>query len=43
MKQIISLEGIVRSILPSLQETGQASKDLNLPIDRRKVILSYKQ
>jgi len=38
------LEGTVRLILPSLQETGRASEDPKLPIDnRRKIILPYKQ
>jgi len=33
----------MRFILPSLQETGRASEDPNLPIDdRRKIILPYK-
>jgi len=45
MMQIIFLEGIVRLILPSLQETVRASEDPNLTIDdRRKIILTtYKQ
>jgi len=30
--------------LPSLQETGRASEDPNLPIDnRRKIMLPYRQ
>jgi len=34
----------VRLILPSLQETGRASEDPNLPIDnRRKIIMPHKQ
>jgi len=37
MKHIILLEGTVRFILPSLQETGRVDEDLNLPIgDHRK-------
>jgi len=43
MMQIVFLEGPTRFILLSLQETGWASEDPNLPIDdRRKIILSYK-
>jgi len=34
----------VRFILLSLQETGRANEDSNLPIDnRRKIILPYKE
>jgi len=36
MMQIIFPEGPTRFILPSLQETGQASEDPNLPIDDRR-------
>jgi len=43
MSQIIFLEGPTRFILPSLQKTGWASEDPNLPIDdRRKIILLYR-
>jgi len=39
-----NISGTVRLILPSLQETGRASEDPNLPIDdRRKIIVPYKQ
>jgi len=43
MIQIIFLEGPTRFILPSLQETGRASENPNLPIDDRGKILPYKQ
>jgi len=43
MIQIIFLEDPMRFILPSLQKTGRASEDPNLPIDDRgKIILPYK-
>jgi len=44
MKQIMFPEGSTKFSLSSLQETGRASEDPNLPIDRanrRKIILPY--
>jgi len=44
MKQITFPEDSTKFILPSLQETGRASENPNLPIDdRKKIVVPYKQ